>query len=115
MTRKWSEDKKAYQKEYHKKWYETNKEKETLRIRQRRHDIAQWFAEYKSQLKCVECGEDHVACLDFHHLHDKEDCIYKLVVGGCSRERILKEIEKCLVLCSNCHRKLHYMQRGDKS
>ena len=28
--------------------------------------------QYKSKLVCVECGENHPACLQFHHL-DKED------------------------------------------
>ena len=108
MPSKWSEDKQAYQKEYHKKWYAENKSRESLRIKKRKQDLAKWFSEYKAKLKCSKCAENHQSCLDFHHMRDKEDCVYKMVIDGCGKERILKEIDKCVVLCSNCHRKLHY-------
>ena len=54
---------------------------------------------------CVICGESDPCCLDFHHLHDKE---FVIAVGtDVSEERLLQEISKCVVLCANCHRKLH--------
>jgi len=63
----------------------------------------------KLKIKCSQCGEDHPAILDFHHLNpkDKDFELAKAIAGGYSKSRILKEIAKCIVLCSNCHRKLH--------
>lgn len=54
---------------------------------------------------CIICGETESCCLDFHHLYNKEF----VIAGGTevSEERLLQEISKCVVLCANCHRKLH--------
>ena len=66
--------------------------------------------DYKKNLKCEKCSENHIATLDFHHKNkeDKEDQIPYLVRGGYSIERIKREINKCQVLCANCHRKEHH-------
>ena len=56
------------------------------------------------------CGENHPACLDFHH-KDKKDKSFNVAImasSGYSIEKIKEEIAKCIVLCSNCHRKEHY-------
>ena len=52
---------------------------------------------------CVCCGEKELCCLDFHHLGDKTANVHDLK----SQNMALKEIAKCIVVCSNCHRKLH--------
>ena len=54
---------------------------------------------------CIICGETESCCLDFHHLYNKEF----VIAGGTevSEKRLLQEISKCVVLCANCHRKLH--------
>ena len=54
---------------------------------------------------CCICGETELCCLDFHHLRDKEFELAK--APDVSKERLYKELEKCIVLCANCHRKLH--------
>ena len=54
---------------------------------------------------CCVCGEKDPCCLDFHHLGDKS-----FNVGNCNDvtvDTLLKEVSKCIVLCANCHRKLH--------
>jgi hypothetical protein len=33
-----------------------------------------------------------------------------MVTSNYSKERIKKEIDKCIVLCANCHRKEHYAE-----
>ena len=69
-----------------------------------------WFDQYKSTLKCNKCPENHPATLDFHHINpkDKDDSVSNMVADGRSEKLILAEVAKCDVLCSNCHRKLHY-------
>ena len=78
-----------------------------------RTKITQQFSEWKSTLKCVECGENHVSCLEFHHIDPsrKEGLISKLV---CSKKRLQEELKKCIVLCSNCHRKHHYQENKNQ-
>lgn len=96
--------------EYFKKWYQANKEKQYRRIKERQQKIRKWLGEYKKTLKCELCNESHVACLDFHHKdpNEKEASLSMIYMKGWSIERIKKEIDKCQVLCSNCHRKLHF-------
>lgn len=57
--------------------------------------------------KCSHCGySKYVGALEFHHLDPKEKDfgISGKVLGW---ERIKKELEKCTLLCSNCHREEH--------
>jgi len=108
MEKKWKNDKKGYHKEYHRKWYLLHKKTVCDKSNKRGEEIRVWFKTYKSQLKCSVCGENHPSCLDFHHNFEKNQCINEMVKNRVGKERILKEIEKCSILCANCHRKFHY-------
>jgi hypothetical protein len=96
---------------YSKKHYRNNKEKKIIQRIIRRRKIREWFKKYKSTLQCEECGEDYPACLVFHHISNKDDNIGNLIRLGWSKERILEEIDKCEVLCANCHRKKHWKEK----
>jgi len=69
-----------------------------------------WFHEYKRSLWCQSCGIDYPACLEFHHVEpsDKEIEVGNLFHQAVSIDRIKREISKCIVLCANCHAKLHW-------
>lgn len=57
--------------------------------------------------KCLKCGYNNPASLDFHHLHNKKSDL-SLLWSRCAKwERIKEEIEKCELLCANCHRERH--------
>ena len=91
------------------KWYAENKKSEKGHIKRRKLKIKKWFWEYKSGLRCSKCGENHIATIDFHHrIKNKEKGISRMVADGYSIDRIQKELEKCDVLCANCHRKVHF-------
>lgn len=69
----------------------------------------------KASYKCAKCGEERFYVLDFHHIDPsiKDESIARLT-SHCNRmEDIQKEIEKCIVLCSNCHREFHYLENGE--
>jgi len=91
-------------------YYEFNKKEINQRKRISRVELNEFIRAYKMQRGCRECGESHPACLEFHHLDRKlkEGAIAGMVSGSSSKEKILKEIEKCIILCSNCHKKEHY-------
>lgn len=57
---------------------------------------------------CVVCGESDLRCLDLHH-KDPSKKKFTLSISNYSRteEAWKEEIEKCITLCANCHRKLH--------
>lgn len=99
-----------------KSWYERNKDNPVHKKRvkdfddRRRAKLVEWFEEYKKTLKCKNCGFSHPAALDFHH-RNPEKKLYEVSVmpaRSMSKTKILDEINKCDVLCSNCHRILHY-------
>lgn len=96
--------------EIRKNWYNKNKLKVIQKINSNKNKNKLWFEDYKKKLVCSNCGENHIACLDFHHLdpNKKELSITAIARNTYSIKRIMEEINKCIVLCSNCHRKLHY-------
>lgn len=76
--------------------------------RERRTERRRWIVAYKRDAGgCQRCATVHPACLDFHHEADKEMRISQMVAFGRSVEEIYEEIQKCIVLCANCHRMEH--------
>jgi hypothetical protein len=77
-----------------------------------RRSNRKFVAAYKAEKGCVICGEDHPSALDLHHRDPsvKDAAVSEMVYG--SKDRIMKEIDKCVVLCSNCHRKHHAGVKG---
>ncbi len=71
-----------------------------------RRNLAIFADSYKEE--CRRCGNADRRVLDFHHLRDKVKEVSVLAHTGCSKKRLLEEIEKCEVLCANCHRILHW-------
>ncbi len=60
--------------------------------------------------KCERCGYDKcMASLDFHHIDptQKEFSICQ-ANRHTNWEKIQKELDKCMLLCKNCHYELHY-------
>jgi hypothetical protein len=59
---------------------------------------------YLREHSCEICGEDDPVVLDFDHLREKRREVTVIAsFGGWSD--LLAEIEKCRVLCANCHRR----------
>lgn len=108
-----SEEYKEYQRNYQRGWYERHKIKRRALIRERKAAIYEYIQNVKNQSHCVDCGQRHPATLHFHHLNseDKLFNIGEAVDKGFSLDTIKKEIEKCIVLCANCHAIRHYNMR----
>ena len=66
-----------------------------------------WFIDLINNSFCCDCQESDGRCLEFHHLRDKLYNISYLITSGHSLDFLKKEIEKCVVICVNCHRKRH--------
>lgn len=115
MPHKDKQERKEYMKKwrkqnpnYDKKRYQNNKEYFVENNRANKKKKKEWIREYKINHPCA-CGESDPCCLDFHHRdkEDKEDLISRMIQNNLSLERIESEIAKCVIMCSNCHRKLH--------
>ncbi len=91
------------------RWYYKNREARIERKDRRRNEIRRWLYTYKERrCECSRCGEERPPCLDFHHPDEKEQGISTMVVDGYSKASIREEIDRCIVLCANCHRMEHY-------
>ena len=77
-------------------------------VAKRRKMIKQMAIKYKGG-KCCICGYDKCnTALDFHHRDDSSKS-FGLSVRGLTRswERTRQEIDKCVLVCANCHREIH--------
>lgn len=97
------------QKIYRRKHYLQNRQKYIDKARAWDIEFRNWFREYKSTFQCTKCGENHPACLQFHHVENKIASVSSLVTLG-NKEKVLKEIQKCIPLCANCHAKEHWKE-----
>jgi len=100
------------QKEYSKRYYEKNKQKVMSSITANKKKNAERWRDFKATLSCTICGENHPATLDFHHIErDKSNKKIYEMISNSGWESLQKEMQKCIVLCSNCHRKHHDNER----
>lgn len=77
-------------------------------VQKRRDALKIMSVQYKGG-KCFFCGYDkYVGALDFHHVNPSEK-EFGISSGGNikSFERLKPELDKCVLLCSNCHREVH--------
>ncbi len=98
------------QKEYSRKWYLENREAAIAANKKvRRRKRGEW-AEFKAKHSCTHCGFSHPAVIDFHHvIRTNKRSVNKLAVIDKNVTEAIKEAtEKCIPLCSNCHRILHW-------
>jgi hypothetical protein len=107
------EKRKEYNRKYQKKYYENNKDEIIKKITankiKRVAELIEWVNKYKSSRGCSRCSENDPICLEFHHVDStkKEIGISKAIQHCWSDIRLQAEIDKCIILCSNCHKKEH--------
>ena len=89
-------------------YYQNNREAQRGRINANIEKLKALVMEYKQSRGCKYCSENDYVALDFHHRdgNDKESNISRMVADGLSK-KLMTEIAKCDIVCSNCHRKLH--------
>lgn len=112
-NRKWRAKNPDYLKEY----YTENKEKFRKHNKTNKRRNAEYIQEAKRDGKCVRCGwNDHPCALDFHHIDpaNKITEIANMIRGGSSIQKIQEEMNKCVLVCANCHRILHHNEKTKK-
>jgi len=90
-----------------KRYYEKNKneiyKRKRERINSRREELKKLLGG-----KCKVCGYNKcLSALEFHHNSGKKEAHVSRLIMDFSKQKSLKEIEKCILLCANCHRELH--------
>lgn len=84
------------------------KEKNYLHVKSFRRKLKEKAVEYKGG-KCEKCGYDKcIWALDFHHKNPEEKDFSISGSKILKWEKVKKELDKCIMVCSNCHREIHY-------
>lgn len=95
-------------------WLEFSKEEKELSAlmvsKRRREKKIQFLKEIGSE--CSLCGySDCPAAIDFHHVDPLEKDFTLSDFVGKGEENIRRELEKCEVVCANCHGEIHGEER----
>lgn len=88
--------------------YEDRKDYLNAATKKRRKKIKEMAIEYKGG-KCICCGYNkYVGALEFHHLDPKEKD-FSISAKGITRSwvKVKEELDKCILVCSVCHREIH--------
>ena len=100
-------------KEYAAKHYQENKLKYAEQSRKARQNVRVWYNTLMEKHSCERCGENDTIVLEWHHKDpSKKDMGVSDMLSRRGRKTILEEIEKCVCLCANCHRRLHHELRN---
>lgn len=94
-------------KQYLKNHYANNKPYYRKKRAMQSKMIREYIKEAKRNSSCTTCGESNPATIDFHH-NGNDKIITMARAKSYSLGKVKKEIDKCIKLCANCHRKLHF-------
>lgn len=81
------------------------------------HNVKLWRARFKQRIvdefggKCSICSYNKcAAALELHHLDPtlKDPSFSKFRSSPSAIEKVAKELTKCILVCANCHREIHY-------
>lgn len=81
---------------------------------QKKKDVIQSF---KKKAGCKKCGYNKCEeALEFHHINpeEKDDIIARMISNNYSLDKVEKEMQKCVVLCANCHREFYYLNKNQQ-
>lgn len=91
-----------------KRKYQDRKDYLLKKVAERRKRLKQMAVEHKGG-KCQICGYSKcIKALEFHH-PDPNEKDFGMSDGGWTRawSKIKEEIDKCVLVCANCHREIH--------
>ena len=91
-----------------KRTYKDRREYLIKAVYARRKKVREMAVAYKGG-KCENCGYDHcMDALEFHHLNPLQKD-FNISSKGYTRswDRVKAELDKCILLCANCHREVH--------
>ena len=88
----------------------------TCKTARDRRDKKRKAIEYKGG-KCEKCDYDKCeSALQFHHLNpeEKDATVSSMIARNKSWKEIKKEVDKCILVCANCHHEIHEMETTRK-
>ena len=75
------------------------------RIKKYQRKVRQYVVDLREVGCCMDCGEEDSRVLQFHH---RDPAAREAdIISISSFPRLLRELEKCDLVCANCHIKRH--------
>ncbi|MDB5177030.1 MAG: hypothetical protein JWN75_698 [Candidatus Saccharibacteria bacterium] len=105
---------KTYYAEHYSKYGDLYRERAKLRRIEIQQGLRSKMLEYLHGKSCALCGENDIRTFEFDHLEPKLKSfgIARAIGDGTKWDKILLEIQKCRILCANCHKKHTSSQFG---
>lgn len=105
---------KACRKSYDKNYHSKSRDLVLVRKGKIRERNRRFIVDFLSDKACETCGEDDIRVLDFAH---RDSSTKKFNVSEATRllyglGTLQNEIDKCKILCANCHRRETAEERG---
>ena len=104
---------------YDAEYYRKYRQRPEYKARERQRAAAKYrktrprWQEMKARIGCQNCSEKEPVCLEIHHTGTTPKTFggRQGFMGniGMSRTRLFAELEGCVVLCANCHRKVTHL------
>lgn len=95
-------------KERHSHWYEKNKKVSLEKQKIKKREKKLWSIEYLGGC-CSSCGGTfHPSVYEFHHKDPTTKDRDPSKMMSLSHEKLQNELDKCVLLCANCHRIEHH-------
>ncbi len=92
---------------YKAKWHQENKDRVNS-IRCSRNKANRDFRKsLLSVFPCIACGESDPILIDWHHVNPDEK-LFNISMSHIGHDKWWSEVLKCIPLCCNCHRKIHF-------
>lgn len=92
------------QKESERRWYQSNKATIAAKKKRKKQRLNEIVREYKNR-PCLDCGKRYpYYVMDFDHVKGKKRNSVSIILGLNNLDALLEEIQKCEVVCANCHR-----------
>jgi hypothetical protein len=88
------------------KYHRLNKKSHQEKVKKTKEAFRRWAEDLKRDRPCVDCQRRFPpCCMDWHHKDPstKVDTVGRITATG-NKSRVLAEIIKCELVCSNCHR-----------
>lgn len=96
---------------YDMQYYHANENvQDSIREREQKHK--DWFNHLKTRTGCRVCEETVPEALVYHHIEEKSFSL-NVKKAETSKEKLKSEMDKCVLLCANCHRKEHAGKLGE--
>jgi len=91
------------------------KEKPQKRSAAKKREVQQILGKMKEDSGCIDCNTKYpFYVLDFDHTRGNKVSNIGQMLDYFSMEDILKEVAKCDIVCSNCHRIRTYQRKQEK-